>query len=128
MSQSDSEGRTLAINTVDRPTQKVHAETSVTGQESASTPAAHVRKWVEATCAAQGLPAKVDDASVLRAIAVLLTAGRDLMPPSDLPVRLDSVGVELVATFDSRSDRNGVEQRGNDGSLAGRVDGVPLAS
>jgi len=118
----------VAINTVDRPTPKVHPKASVTGQESASTPVDHAHKWVEATCAAQGLPTKVDDASVLQAIAVLLTAGRDLMPPSDLPVRLDSAGVELVATSDSRSDRNGVEQRGNDGSLAGRVDAVPLAS
>jgi hypothetical protein len=105
-----------------------HAEACVTDKESPSARVDLARMWVEVTCAAQGLPSKVADASVLRAIAVLLTAGRDLAPPSDLPVRLDSVGVELVATPDSGSDRDGVEQRGNDGPLSRRVDGVPLAS
>ena len=117
----------MATKAVGRPTRKAHAEGSVIGQESASTPGDHARKWVEATCAAQGFPTKVDNASVLRAIAVLLTAGKDLIR-SDFPVRPDSAGVELVATSDSGSDCNGVEQRGKNGTLARGIDGVPLAS
>lgn len=36
-----------------------------------------VRRWVERTCAAQGVPPKIADPDTLRDIAVLLMTGRE---------------------------------------------------
>lgn len=40
-------------------------------------PADELAAWVEASCAAQGVPVKVTDAAVVRRVGMLLGAGAD---------------------------------------------------
>jgi hypothetical protein len=87
-----------------------------------------VHRWVEESCAAQGIPSKVCDPRVLRDVAVLFTIGRTVTTWSNLPDGPDSVRVELVATSHGRPDNDGVQQGGDDGSLASSGKGIPLAS
>lgn len=47
-------------------------------------PAAVVAEWLAASCAEQGVPVKLNDPSVIRDVAVLLSAGRE----PGAPVRL----------------------------------------
>lgn len=42
-----------------------------------------VRRWVEASCAAQGVPVKVTDALVVRRVGMLLGAGSDAVGRAD---------------------------------------------
>jgi hypothetical protein len=90
--------------------------------------AEQAHQWVEESCAAQGIPSKLCDLHVLRDVAVLFTVGRPIWPCSDLPDRCDPVGVELVAASNGRPDNDGVEQGGDDGTLASRGERIPLAS
>ena len=36
-----------------------------------------VRRWIEESCAQQGVPVKITDPEVIRKVVILLTAGRD---------------------------------------------------
>jgi len=42
-----------------------------------------VKQWVEASCAAQGVPVKVSDAMVVRRVGMLLGAGSDAVGRAD---------------------------------------------
>ena len=85
-----------------------------------------VRRWVEESCAAQGIPSKVCDPRVLRDVAVLFTIERTVW--SDPPDRPDPVRVELVPTSHSWPNNDGVQQGGSDGPLTSNGKGIPLAS
>ena len=86
-----------------------------------------VHSWVEESCAVQGIPSKVCDPRVLRDVAVLFTIGRTVATWLNLPDGRDPVRIELVAASDSRPDNDGVQQSGDDGSLASSGKGIPLA-
>src|SRR4051794_26740681 len=86
--------------------------------------AEEVERWVQASCAAQGVPVKVTDALVVRRVGLLLGAGSDAAGRADagraqaaaaactrradrpartagalqLPDRLDSLGVQAAGT------------------------------
>ena len=97
--------------------------------------------WVQESCARQGVPAKVTDLGVVARIAVLLgtpgtpealgapapkrTGGRVRSePPHDLhPVRIQRAGTGLA-----RTDHDVVDDRFDDGDLAGEVEFGPLSA
>ena len=73
------------------------------------------RVWVETTCAAQGVPVKIDDRNVLVTVGVLL----GLRPqPLGTPDRIEAGRVETVEAPPSRIDDDVIEDGGDDGVLA----------
>lgn len=79
--------------------------TAATGDPSAPLDPAVVRAWVEASCAAQGVPVKVTDLAVVRTVEALLSGPQrgvsraaacapPLVARSDEPERRDPAGVE----------------------------------
>jgi len=85
-----------------------------------------VRAWVEASCAAQQLPVKVADETVLARVAGLLGAPPGLpgvpparrLPSSTSPDHFETVGVEAVVTTAGGSHGDVVDNRSDDGVLA----------
>ena len=96
----------------------------VAGRTPAPSAADQARCWVDRTCGEQGLSSKVSDEDVLRNIAVLLGNGPDLGPP----VRRHPGRVEHIAASDGGTDDDGLKESGDDRSLPGGAEGVPLAS
>ena len=98
---------------------------------------AQVAAWTTTSCQAQGLAVTVTDPIVIGQVAVLLTDGAARGAPvrgdarnrrSQAPHRLDTVDVERSATGGGRLDDGVIEDRGDDGLLAGEVEVRPLAS
>lgn len=98
-----------------------------------------VRAWVEASCLAQGLAVKVADVAVVSRVEVLLMgrAGRPAPAaggrsgrsgPSKPPDRHDPGRVEGVGSSGAGVDDGMVEQRPDDGVLAGQVQARPLSA
>jgi hypothetical protein len=105
--------------------------------------AEEVKRWVEASCAAQGVPVKVSDALVVRRIGMLLGAGSDAVgradagraqaapaastPRADRPARTagdlqspdrpNALPVETAGTQHAGSDDGVVEHGPDDGGL-----------
>lgn len=86
-----------------------------------------MRAWVEASCAAQGVPARVSDAAVVAALAGLLGAGfrpkvggatSGPATASDPPDRRKAVGIEAVEPPAPGADDDVVEHGGDDRVLA----------
>lgn len=86
-----------------------------------------VREWVEASCAAQGIPVAVTEMAVLAQVAVLLGAPRrpqaggapsSTRLRSDAPDGTEPAGVEPVEPATTGADNEMVEHRGNDAVLA----------
>lgn len=100
----------------------------VAGRVPAPSPAEQARRWVEQSCAEQGLPSKVTDQAALRDVAVLMGGASEVLPDSGLPVRSYPVRVESVAASDCGADDDGVKESRDDGSLPSGSEGVPLAS
>ncbi len=86
---------------------------------------ATVVAWVRATCAAQGLPEKVSDPTILRKVAVLLRPGLAGLP---VPNRRYSRRVKPIAATDGRSDQSVIEKGGDDVALAGEGQFTPLSA
>lgn len=110
-----------------------------------------VKRWVEASCAAQGVPVKVTDAIVVRQVGKLLGAGSDATGRADaggaqaaaaacarradrparqagglqLPDRLDSRGIEAAGTQHTGSDHRVIEHGPDDRGLPVEVERVP---
>lgn len=89
--------------------------------------------WVEASCAAQGIPAKVTDPAVVRQVCVLLGQAptvpvrarqrrRAPAPGSEPPEGEHSLGVEDAGTGSAGGDHGVVEDGGDDGVLAVEVE------
>ena len=104
-------------------------------------PADHLASWVDASCAAQGVPARVTDPLVLARVLVLLggeAAGpraharsASTRPDADRsqpPHGLHAVRVQGAGPEDSRADAGVVEDREHDGVLAGQVEARPLSA
>jgi hypothetical protein len=73
------------------------------------------RVWVETTCAAQGVPVKIDDRNVLVSVGTLL----GLRPQAlGTPDRIEAGRVEPVEASPSRVDDDVVENGGDNGVLA----------
>ena len=87
-----------------------------------------VRAWVDASCAAQQLPVKVTDETVLAMVAGLLGAAPGLpgvpptrrLPASTSPDHFESVGVEAVVATAGGGDGDVVEDGGDDRVLPGQ--------
>jgi hypothetical protein len=75
-----------------------------------------VREWVEASCAAQGVPLKVADTTVLSAVAELLGV-RQVVRRSDAPDRGEAGRVELVEAAPAGSDDDVIEHGRDDRML-----------
>jgi hypothetical protein len=73
---------------------------------------AEIRALAVASAEAQGLPAKVEDASILGQVAALIRPG--LAAPDEADAR----GVKRVPPRDGRSDDSVVEDSGHDRGLA----------
>ncbi len=95
-----------------------------------------LRRWVEDTCATQGVPVGVSDAVVVAQLGVLLrgsgaggkpaVAGGPGAGPSEAPGWDDSLGQEHVGGPSSVGhDRGVVEDRGDDSGLPGKVQRLP---
>lgn len=76
--------------------------------------------WADRTAVAQGLPATVNDQTIVSEVAVLLASGR-VPVRSGPPDRLDALGIEPVPTTDRGMDHDPGQHRRNDRPLAGRV-------
>jgi len=76
-----------------------------------------VEAWVERSASAQGVAVRVRDVRVVEAVASLLVEGRE--PVLEAPGGVEPVGVEGVASSDGRVDGDVVEDRFDDGALAG---------
>ena len=90
--------------------------------------------WVEASCDAQGVPAKVTDGAVLRRVVALLGGAADGTRAharsastrtdatrSQPPDRPNSLGVEAAGSGSSGGDDGVIQDGGNDG--VGSFDG-----
>ena len=83
---------------------------------------AAARAWVEASCAAQGMPVRVADPTILAQVAGLLGAApgpggvapRRSVPESGAPDGGDAAGVEAVVATPCGCDHNVVEDGGDD--------------
>lgn len=94
-----------------------------------------LRTWLEATCAAQGLPVLVTDAEVVARVGVLLSGRDSARGPrqgtraesrrSEPPSGYDPVRVEAACASRARADRGEVEDSGDNGGLSVQVQGVP---
>lgn len=95
-----------------------------------------VRAWVEASCAAQGLPVTITDSTVLGRVAGLLGApprkGRGptgAAPGSDLPDRGQAARIETVRASDGGGgDGQVVEHGGDDRMLPGEGQVLPAVA
>ena len=77
------------------------------------------RRWVEATCRAQGIASKVSDRSALTKVA---TAFRTL----DAPERGHPARIKLVQAPDTRVDSHSVKQGDQDRPAAIKAQVAPL--
>jgi len=98
--------------------------------------------WVASSWARHRVPLKVNDPAALARVAVLL-GGPDPGPiaigsvltivpaapvgGSEPPDRVDAVGVELAGAGGAGGDHDVIEDRGDDGGLAGQVEVRPRA-
>ena len=98
---------------------------------------AQLAAWVADSCGRQGVPVKVTDACVVSAVAVLLSGGtarpsseaREGGPPGlETPDEFDAARIELCDPGGSGSDHGMVEDRSDDGGLAGEVQLGPLCA
>ena len=113
-----------------------------------------VQRWVEASCAAQGVPVKVTDELVVRRVGLLLGAGSDAAGRADagraqaapaacarrtgrparsagvlqLPDRLDPRGIEAAGTGHTGADHGVVQDGTDDGGLPVEVERVPRSA
>ena len=99
-----------------------------------------VRAWLEASCAAQGVPVVVTDAVVLSQVAVLLTGqgGRRTRQAqrapalqqsmSEPPVGLHTGRVQAAGPGCTGGDDGMIEQGGDDGVLTVQVQVSPLSA
>ena len=99
-----------------------------------------VRAWLEASCAAQGVPMVVTDAVVLSQVAVLISGqgGRRTrqaqrapalqQPLSEPPVGLYTGRVQASGSGCPGGDDGMIEQGGNDGVLPVQVQVGPLSA
>lgn len=74
--------------------------------------------WVERSTQAQGVPVRVSDQRVVGAVASLLVEGRE--PVLEAPGRFEAVRVEGVASPDGGVDGDMIQDRFDDGALAGQ--------
>ncbi len=86
--------------------------------------------WVEASCAAQGVPARVSDPAVLRRVGVLLGGllGGLRGEGSEPPHRADPGRVQAAGTADPGPDHGVLEHGAHDGVLAVQVQPRPLVA
>jgi hypothetical protein len=101
---------------------------------------AEVAAWVAASCAAQGVPVKVTDPTVVRRVGDLLGASgrgraqarqRGTAPtgaPSESPGDAHAGRVQALASGGAGSDGGVVDDGGDDGVLSGEVEGVPRSA
>lgn len=100
-----------------------------------------VAAWVAASCAAQGVPVKVTDPTIVRRMGALLGAASDgsrAHPRSGstraadagsvAPDDLDAGGVQRPGARASWSDHGMVDQGGDDGVLSSEVEGFPRSA
>ena len=102
---------------------------------------AELSAWVQASCARQGVPAKVTDIVVVGRVAMLL--GSPVGPealgavapkrtgrrgPSETPDDLHSVRVQRAGAGLGRSDDDVVDDGGDDGGLTGEIEAGPLSA
>ena len=90
-----------------------------------------VAAFVEASCRRQGVPVKVTDAAVVGRVSALLRGGppgsgrspeRTDRPRSESPDGIDPGRVESSGSGGAGSDHDVVEDRFDDGGLAGEVE------
>lgn len=104
-------------------------------------PADELGAWVEATCAAQGVPARVTDAVLVRRVVVLMggsaespraqqrSAGaRAVAECSQPPNRLHPVPVQAAGSGDAGGNDGVVEDRSDDGVLSAEIESGPLSA
>lgn len=99
--------------------------------------AERVAAWVEASCAAQGVPVKVSDPHVVARVGVLLgvrsaTGAQAKLRPvrtaaSEPPDRTNPVGIERAGHL-GRVDDGVIQHGGDDGSLPVEVQAGPLGA
>lgn len=113
-----------------------------------------VKRWVEASCTAQGVPVKVTDRLVMRRVGMLLGAGSETLDRADagraqaapaaarpaavrpadqpgglqLPDRLDPLGVEAAGTQHTGRDHGMVQHSADDRGLPVKVERVPRSA
>ena len=99
-----------------------------------------VRAWLEASCAAQGVPVVVTDAVVLSQVAVLVSGrgGRRTrqaqrapvphLPRSEPPVGLYAGRVQAACTGSAWGDDGMLQEGGDDGMLTVQVQVRPLSA
>jgi len=94
-------------------------------------------EFVARSCERQGVPVKVTDAAVVGRMAALLGAGADgggakpapaAPARSELPDDLDAVRVEHSGAGCAGTDHGMVDDRADDGRLAGQVEVRPPAA
>lgn len=101
-------------------------------------PADELAAWVAESCAAQGVPVKVTDVTVVRRVGVLLrgaadgpgaqarsAAPRDTAARSEAPDDVHSGPVEVAGSWGAGSDDDVVDQGGGDRVLPRQVQRVP---
>ena len=90
-----------------------------------------IEAFVQASCARQGFPVKVTDLAVVARLAVLLRGGApgdgrqpgpDDRPRSESPDDLDAIPVQFSGPLGAGSDDDVVDDRSDDGGLAGEVE------
>jgi hypothetical protein len=104
-------------------------------------PPERLAAWVEASCAAQGVPPRVTDPALLRRVVVLLggeadgpraqarsASARPVADRSESPDRAHPVGVQGPGAGDAGPDDGVVEDRGDDGVLPAEVEAGPLGA
>lgn len=86
--------------------------------------------FVEASCRSQGVSVRVDDVRVVDRVMTLLRGGPtgcgrqpapDGPPRSESPGDLDSCGVEFSGSLGAGADGDVIDDRSDDGCLAGEV-------
>ncbi len=103
--------------------------------------AEEVAALVEASCAAQGVPVKITDPTLVRQVGALLGgrvgasrahprsgSTRDAAGLSVAPHDADAGGVQLPGSLPARLDDDVVDQGFDDGVLSGEVQVVPRSA